>query len=44
MKKHLGYLVIIILGVAAIVALIGRNESINNNIAKDNSNAIELFS
>ena len=44
MKKHLGYLVIIILGVAAIVALIGRNESINNNIAKDSSNAIELFS
>ena len=44
MKKYLGYVVIIILGVAAIIALIGRSESINNNVAKDESNVIELFS
>ena len=44
MKKNLGYLVIIILGVLAVISLICRNESLNNNVAKDNSKVIELFS
>ena len=44
MKKYLGYLVIVVIGVLAIVSLINRSESINNNVAKDSSNSIELFS
>lgn len=44
MKKHLGYLIIIILGVAALIAIMNRNESLDNNVAKDDSNVIELFS
>ena len=44
MKKYLGYLVIIVLGVGAIISLISRSESINNNIAKDKNHVIELFS
>ena len=44
MKKYLGYLVIIVLGVVAIVSLINRSESLNNNVVKNSSNAIELFS
>lgn len=42
MKKYLGFLVIIILGVLSIIAMIGRSESINNNVSEEN-NYIELF-
>ena len=44
MKKYLGYLIIIVLGVIAIISLINRNESLNNNVAQDTSKVIELFS
>ena len=42
MKKVLGYLFIIILGVGCIISLMARSESINNNYAKG-TNTIELF-
>ena len=42
MKKCLGFLIIIILGVLSIVAMISRSESIDKNLSKDN-NYIELF-
>ena len=44
MKKYLGYLIIIVLGVIAIISLINRSDSLNKGVAKDNSNVIELFS
>lgn len=34
MKKVLGYLVIIVLGVASIITLMNRSEEIDNNVAK----------
>ena len=42
MKKYLGYLVIIVLGVVSIFTLMSRSESIDNNVSKG-SNFIELF-
>ena len=41
MKKMLGYLLIVVLGVASIIALIDRSESLDNNVAKG-SNTIVL--
>ena len=41
MKKVLGYLLIIVLGVLSIVTLMDRSESIDNNVAKG-SNSIVL--
>ena len=34
MKKILGYLLIVVLGVASIITLMNRSESIDNNMAK----------
>jgi len=42
MKKIIGYLVVIIIGVVSIVSLINRSESLDNNVSKG-SNTIELF-
>lgn len=42
MKKILGYLIIIVLGVGSIVLLINRSENLDNNMSKG-SNTIELF-
>ena len=42
MKKNIGYLVIIIIGVLAILSLFVRSNTIDNNISKEN-NTVELF-
>ena len=42
MKKVLGYLVIILIGVFAIISLIHRSEVIDNNLT-DDSNVVEIF-
>lgn len=42
MKKYLGYLCVIIIGVALAITLISRCESIDNSVTKE-SNVIELF-
>ncbi len=34
MKKVLGYVLIIVLGVGSIITLMNRSETINNNVAK----------
>lgn len=42
MKKYLGYVFIIVIGVASILTLMVRSESLNNNVSKG-TNTIELF-
>ena len=42
MKKYLGYVIIIIIGVLSLFSLMKRCEAINNNISKGN-NTVELF-
>ena len=42
MKKVLGYLIVIILGVVSIVSLINRSENLDNNVSKG-TNTVELF-
>ena len=42
MKKYLGYVCVIIIGVALAFTLIARCESIDNSVSKEN-NVIELF-
>ena len=37
MKKFIGYILIIVLGVGSIFALMNRSESVNNNLAKGNN-------
>lgn len=41
MKKFIGYILIIVLGVASIITLMNRSESIDNNVVKG-SNTIVL--
>lgn len=40
MKKFIGYVLIIILGVASIITLMNRSESIDNNLAKGNNTIV----
>ena len=42
MKKNLGYLMIIVIGVASIIGMMFRSESIDNNVSKEN-NVVEIF-
>ena len=42
MKKVLGYLIVIVLGVASIYSIMCRVESLDKNVSKGN-NTIELF-
>ena len=42
MKKFLGYVLIIVLGVASIITRMNRSEQIDKNMAKSNSNPIIL--
>lgn len=42
MKKYLGYLIIIVLGVISIVTLMNRSESIDKNLSKG-TNTVQLF-
>lgn len=42
MKKNIGYLLIIILGVVGILSMMFRSETIDKNISKE-SNTIEIF-
>ena len=40
MKKIIGYLFIIILGVASIITLMNRSEEIDNNVAKGSNTIV----
>ena len=42
MKKNIGYLLIIFIGVVSIASMMFRSESIDNNITKEN-NTVEIF-
>ncbi len=42
MKKIIGDLIIIFIGVIAIISLMERSESIDNNLS-DDSNVVEIF-
>ena len=43
MKKNIGYLIIIVIGVIGIISMMFRSETIDNNLSKQN-NTIEIFS
>lgn len=43
MKTFLEYLIMIVIGVAAVVGLMFRSDAIDKNMSKDNSNCIVLF-